>query len=102
MTKALYVVLRVDRSPSWFAGYKDGKTTVTENYYDAAMVPLDPRLEKAYAMGAEELLSCVAVEKLFPMHLWEKFDTIARYRAEYPQHADIVVPITRNGEAFPL
>lgn len=69
---------------------------------DAAMVPLDPRLEDAYAMGAEKLLSCVAVEKLFPMHLWEKFDTIARYRAEYPQHADIVVPITRNGEAFPL
>ena len=53
MTKPLYVVLRVDRSQVWFAGYKDGKTTVTENFYDAAMLPLDDANRALYDLKIE-------------------------------------------------
>lgn len=65
-----------------------------------AMVPMDPRLESAFGLGAEYLLRQIPVKKLFPMHLWEKFDWIERYRAEHPQQADLIVPITRDGETF--
>lgn len=41
MTNPLYVILRVDRSPVWFAGYVDGKTTITNDFSKAAMIPLD-------------------------------------------------------------
>lgn len=54
MTKALYVVLRVDRSPTWFAGYAaDGKTTVTDDIYKAAMIPLDDANRALYDLKIE-------------------------------------------------
>ena len=69
---------------------------------DAAMAPMDPRLGDACALGVEHLLRTVRVKKLFPMHLWDAYDTIARYRRAHPEDADRVVPITREGESFPL
>jgi len=69
---------------------------------DVAMAPLDPRLESTYAMGVEQLLRTVAVKKLFPMHLWGKFEWIGRYRAEHPQQAEQIVPVTRDGESFEI
>lgn len=71
-----------------------------EPIVDAAMVPLDPRLENAYGLGVEYLMKHVTVKKLFPMHLWEKFDWIERYRAEHPAEADRIVSIAREGERF--
>ena len=73
-----------------------------EPVIDAAMVPVDPRLKDAYGMGAEYLLERIAVRHLFPMHLWEKFDWIDRYRREHPGDAERVAPITQDGDSFPL
>ncbi len=67
---------------------------------DAAMAPLDPRLENAADMGIEYLLKNVAVRKVFPMHLWGRFDEIERYRRAHPDDADKVVPIHADGESF--
>ena len=53
MTKPLYVILRVDRSPTWFAGYLDGKTTVTDDYYKAAMISLDDANRALYDLRIE-------------------------------------------------
>ncbi len=69
---------------------------------DAAMAPLDPRLESAADMGLEYLLKNVPVRKVFPMHLWDRFDEIERYRAAHPEDADKVVPIHANGERFTI
>ena len=69
---------------------------------DAAMVPLDPRLEDAFGMGAELLLKTVAVRRLFPMHMWGKFDWIERYRRAHPADAEKIVPIDREGASFTL
>ena len=69
---------------------------------DVAMAPLDPRLEDAYDLGIAYLLEQVPVKTLFPMHVWEKFDWIGRYRREHPADADRIVPIARNGEVFSL
>ena len=68
----------------------------------AAMAPLDPRLGESSGMGIEYLMKNVSVAKLFPMHLWEHFDEIERYRREHPADAEKIVPIQGNGEIFSL
>ncbi len=67
---------------------------------DAAMAPLDPRLGDAFGMGVEYLMKNVSVKKLFPMHMWEKYDWIARYCREHPADAEKLVPIEREGQCF--
>lgn len=67
---------------------------------DAAMAPLDPRLESSYALGVKYLLEAVPVKKLFPMHMWEKYEIIERFCAENPNIADRVARITREGDSF--
>ena len=67
---------------------------------DLAMVPLDPRLEDAYDLGVSYLLEQIPVKAVLPMHVWEKFDWIDRYRREHPEHADRIVPIRHNDERF--
>ena len=67
---------------------------------EAAMVPMDPRLEDAFGLGAEHLMREVAVKKLFPMHLWDKFDWIDRFLREHPEREAQVVRIRRDGESF--
>ncbi len=71
-----------------------------EPVIDAAMAPLDTRLGDATDMGLAYLLKNVAVRKVFPMHFWERFDAIERYRAAHPEDADKVVPMQKNGESF--
>lgn len=73
-----------------------------EAVIDAAMAPLDPRLEDAFGLGVDYLLKTVEVRKLFPMHMWDKYDWIERYRREHPADADKLVGITRCGESFTL
>ncbi len=73
-----------------------------EPVIDAAMAPLDPRLGDAYAMGIEYLLEHVSVRRVLPMHLWEKFDWIDRYRREHPADAAKIVPIHANNTVFDL
>lgn len=68
----------------------------------AAMVPLDPRLEDAFGMGAEYLLRAIPTRTLFPMHMWDKFDWTDRFCREHPDLADRVVRIRGNGESFSL
>ncbi|MBE7007589.1 MAG: MBL fold metallo-hydrolase [Ruminococcaceae bacterium] len=69
---------------------------------DAAMAPLDPRLEDAFGMGVEHLLKNVAVRRLFPMHMWGKYDWIERYCRAHPADADKLVRITGDGERFTI
>ena len=69
---------------------------------DVAMAPLDPRLEDAYDMGVAYLLEKIPVKTLFPMHVWEKFDWIERYRREHPADAEKIVPILGDGEVFTI
>ena len=68
----------------------------------AAMVPMDPRLEDAFGMGAAHLLRSIPTRRLFPMHMWDKFDWIDRYCREHPEDAEKIVRIRRDGEAFSL
>ncbi|MBQ7713561.1 MAG: MBL fold metallo-hydrolase [Oscillospiraceae bacterium] len=69
---------------------------------DVAMAPLDPRLGDAYDKGVAYLMEQIPVKRLFPMHVWEKFDWIDRYRREHPADAERIAPIRADGETFPI
>ena len=71
-----------------------------EPVIDAAMAPLDPRLEDACDKGIAYLLEQIPVKRVFPMHMWEKYDWIDRYCRRHPDHAARIVPITAEGERF--
>jgi L-ascorbate metabolism protein UlaG (beta-lactamase superfamily) len=49
---------------------------------DLAFAPLDPRQDDWSRLGVDELLNNANVNYLFPMHLWDKLETIQKYKDE--------------------
>lgn len=49
---------------------------------DAAMVPLDPRLEERAPMGIDEFMRIVGCHHLFPMHYWNREKEAREYLAD--------------------
>lgn len=49
---------------------------------DTAFLPLDPRQEEFFDLGMDYVLSIADVRRVFPMHLWERFECIARYKSD--------------------
>lgn len=49
---------------------------------DVAFVPVDPRLEDAYSLGAKDLLEQISVKYLVPMHLWGAYELCSRLAQE--------------------
>ena len=47
---------------------------------DLAFLPLDPRLGDNYDMGIRYFMEHVKCRAIFPMHLWERYDTVKRFR----------------------
>ncbi len=67
---------------------------------DLAMVPLDPRLGDAYAWGLTAFLEETHTRHVLPMHQWGDFPLTERFCREFPQLADPIVPIVREGQTF--
>lgn len=69
---------------------------------DLAFVPVDPRLEKQYLWGLSYLMETVGAARVFPMHLWEQYDTCARLQADPDAAAwrARVESIARRGQRF--
>ena len=57
-----------------------------ERKIDAAFVVLDPRQEKDYDRGLCYFLGHISVEKVYPMHYWEKPDIIEKFLEEHPEY----------------
>lgn len=56
------------------ANYKREMDRLAGQIFDAAFVPLDPRLENAYYWGMKYFLEKVHAKAIFPMHCWEQYD----------------------------
>lgn len=69
---------------------------------DAAFVPLDPRQENDYALGLDYFLELTNAKKVYPMHCWEDYDVISRWRADHPgsPYQERIVTIRHRGEEF--
>lgn len=68
----------------------------------AAMIPFDTRLQDGYALGATELLAALGAKHIFPMHMWNHFEFIERFRAEHPEYAEATAKITANYQTFEI
>lgn len=55
------------------ANYKREMDRLTGQVFDAAFVPLDPRLEEAYYLGMKCFLEKTETKAVFPMHCWEDY-----------------------------
>ncbi len=71
--------------------------------FDAAFVPLDPRLQN-YHIGMDNFMEHVTAKAVFPMHFWGQFDLIGEFltlptTAPYREH---VMKIERDGQVFEL
>ena len=67
---------------------------------DLAMVPLDPRLEGAYAWGLRYFLQLADARRVLPMHQWGSFALTERFCREYPDLSEPIVPISHEGQTF--
>lgn len=71
---------------------------------DAAFVPLDPRQEKQYSLGMDELMAQITADAIFPMHFWGNYDIIKKMKQDpvSAPYRDRIVEIHREGEEFEL
>lgn len=50
--------------------------------FSVAFLPLDSRLEDAYGFGMRYFMEQISVDVIFPMHLWEDYACIDRFKEE--------------------
>ncbi len=60
--------------------YKEAIDSLKGKRFDAAFVPLDPRLGRAYFWGMKYFLENTEAGAVFPMHCWGDYDVCARLR----------------------
>ncbi len=64
------------------ADYKKEIEYLEKRTADLAFTPLDPRQEEDYAKGMTYFLSKVQVRHVFPMHFWDDFSVMERFKKE--------------------
>ena len=57
-------------------------------HFNAAFVPLDPRQGEAYRYGMDYFLAKASADYVFPMHMWEQYDWIQKYKNALMQEND--------------
>jgi L-ascorbate metabolism protein UlaG (beta-lactamase superfamily) len=71
---------------------------------DIAFAPLDPRQEEWYGLGMDVLLDTANVAYVFPMHYWDKPDTIQMYKrdSEAKQLSAIIMDVEQPGQCWSI
>lgn len=71
---------------------------------DVAMVPLDGRQEDLFALGMDGFMRIVGAGTVFPMHFWEDYSVIGRFKALpcAQGYRDKIMDIDREGQVFVL
>ena len=72
--------------------------------FDAAFLPVDPRQGEDFYLGADSFIRMHGPKTVFPMHLWEDYETIRRFKNHdcARDYADRIVEIHYAGEEFLL
>lgn len=84
--------------------YKREIARIEGRHFDAAFVPLDPRLEDSYRLGMLTFLDSTDTDRVFPMHMWDRYEVISRLKGsrEGKKYADKIMEISRPGQEFLL
>ena len=72
--------------------------------FDCAFLPVDPRQGEDFYLGADSFIRMHQPKWVFPMHLWEDYDTIRRFREHdcAKGYRDTIVEIRKPGEDFEI
>ncbi len=82
--------------------YKREMALLDGRDFDAAFVPLDPRLGAAYDLGLCEFLKHARARHIFPMHMWDDYSVVKRFResGNGRPYADLLMEIAYPGQEF--
>lgn len=73
-----------EESPAWNRQMEqDYHTRIDQlegEHFQLAFIPLDPRLGKGFGYGMDYFLQKVNADYIFPMHMWEDYQIISRYK----------------------
>ena len=71
---------------------------------DAAFLPVDPRLEQWFYLGADDYMQQADANVLFPMHFWGDFSVCRRLKEHScsVKYRDRIVIIEEKGQSFSL
>lgn len=72
------------------ANYRREMERLKGQYFDAAFVPLDPRLERFAFGGLDLFLEAAEAKVVFPMHFWKQPEIIRKYLQARPQVKNLV------------
>ena len=82
--------------------YKEQLGKMKEISIDVAFVPLDPRLNEYYYLGVVTFLDMLNVKRLFPMHMWDRYEIIQNLLMlpEMDAHRDKIVLVDKNSREW--
>ena len=86
------------------AAYRAEVAQMSGRTADIAFLPVDPRLENWFWLGADDFLKAADVRHIFPMHFWGDF-SVCRKLKEHPcseSYRDRIVTIEEKGQNFSL
>lgn len=91
-----------DKNRKMERDYQREIDTLAGRRIDLAFVPLDPRLEEGYALGMDYFLKKTDARAVFPMHMWENYQVIKRYRETETgrKYRDRIQDITGEKQVF--
>jgi L-ascorbate metabolism protein UlaG (beta-lactamase superfamily) len=81
--------------------YHEELARIKGEHFDAAFIPLDPRIE-GYWMGVTDFLSSASADIIFPMHFGSEHRIIKKMKEKYPALKDQIADITQKGQVFDL
>lgn len=84
--------------------YRHEINKLSDERIDVAFVPLDPRLQKYEAEGLKYFMENVDAQVIFPMHMWQDYSPIGRFKAKISNlaFAGRLVELTGENEAYEL
>lgn len=81
--------------------YKREVDKLAGRHFDAAFLPLDPRLQKSYDLGMKYFMEKTDCDIIYPMHMWEQYEVIHKLLGELPlEKSGKIQVITQPGQSF--
>lgn len=81
------------------ANYRREMELLKGKHFDAAFVPLDPRLEQFAFGGMDIFLETASAAALFPMHFWKRPEIIGKYLRERPEAVNLI-KLGKEGKTY--
>lgn len=86
------------------AAYRAEVAKMAGRTADVAFLPVDPRLEDWFYLGADDFMKQVSVKHLFPMHFWDDF-SVCEKLIQHPcseNYRSKIISIEEKGQIFSI